>query len=170
LTETINALPEYCRKAIVILGCGSVLFGDDGFGPAVVSYLLSHYRIPEDMAVVDAGTGVREILMDLALSEEKPKRLILVDVMEAGKPPGTITILTPDSLPQSKIASFSPHQAPTSLLLRELEKSGGVEVALLTAQPQPLPQEVSIGLSSELQDAVPRACELIASQCRLFES
>ncbi len=164
MTETINALPEYCRKAIVILGCGNVLFGGDGFGPAVVSHLLSHYRIPEDMAVVDAGTGVREILMDLALSEEKPKKLILVDVMEAGQPPGTITILTPDSLPQSKIAGFSPHQLPTSLLLKELEKSGEVEVILLTAHPRPLPQEVRIGLSLEVQEAVPRACEFIASQ------
>jgi len=157
-------VPDYCRRSTLILGCGNILFGDDGFGPAVASYLLSRYPIPEDMAVVDAGTGVREILMDLALSEEKPKKLILVDAMEAGQPPGTITILSPDSLPHSKITSFSLHQVPTSLLLKELEELGKVEVILLTAQPQPFPQEVRIGLSLEVQEAVPRACEFIASQ------
>jgi coenzyme F420 hydrogenase subunit delta len=164
LKETINPLPEYCRKAILVLGCGSILFGDEGFGPAVVSYLLSHYPISEDMAVVDAGTGVREILMDLALSEAKPKKLILVDAMETNQPPGTITILTPDSLLQSKITGFSPRQVPSSLLLKELEGLGGVEVVLLTAQPHPFPQEVQIGLSLEVQKAVPRACAFIASQ------
>jgi len=29
-------LPAYCRKPTLIVGCGNVLYGDDGFGCALV--------------------------------------------------------------------------------------------------------------------------------------
>lgn len=162
MAEAINDAPDYCRKAILVLGCGNVLLGDDGFGPEVVTYLESHYPIPEDVALVDAGTGVGEVLLDLALSPQKPKRILLVDVLDGGQPAGTISTLPLEALPQRGRGVFSPHQAPTSTLLRELEGLGEVEVILLTVQPQRLPQDVQPGLSPPVQAAVPRACELIA--------
>lgn len=161
MAEAINAVPEYCRKATLILGCGNVLLGDDGFGPEVIAYLERHYSIPQDVALVDAGTGVQEVLLDLALSPQKPKRMVLVDAMESGQAAGSIRTFPLDDLPQSKRRSFSPHQAPTSALLRELEELSGVEVTLLTVQPQQIPQDVQPGLSPPLQEAVPRACQLI---------
>ena len=161
MAEALKHVPEYCRKATLILGCGNVLLGDDGFGPEVIAYLQSHYPIPEDVAVVDAGTGAGEILLDLALSDEKPKRLVLVDALDSGQSAGTISVLSLESLPQRGGRSFSPHQMPTSLL-KELEELSKVEVILLTAQPQRLPQEVQPGLSAPVREAVPRACEFIA--------
>jgi coenzyme F420 hydrogenase subunit delta len=32
-------MPEYRDKPIIIFGCGNILFGDDGFGPAVAEEL-----------------------------------------------------------------------------------------------------------------------------------
>ncbi len=32
-------LPDFCRKPTVVLGVGNILFGDDGFGCAVVDYV-----------------------------------------------------------------------------------------------------------------------------------
>ncbi|MGO9982050.1 MAG: hypothetical protein ACLPH5_22885 [Candidatus Sulfotelmatobacter sp.] len=32
-------LPDFCRKPTVVLGVGNILFGDDGFGCAVVDYI-----------------------------------------------------------------------------------------------------------------------------------
>ena len=29
---------DYCKARVVILGCGNILFGDDGFGPEAVEY------------------------------------------------------------------------------------------------------------------------------------
>ena len=34
-----DAIPEFCRKQVLILGCGNLLFGDDGFGCALAEYL-----------------------------------------------------------------------------------------------------------------------------------
>jgi len=39
-------LPDFCRKPTVVLGVGNILFGDDGFGCAVVDYVESHYPVP----------------------------------------------------------------------------------------------------------------------------
>lgn len=50
--ENEYLLPEFCAKRTLILGCGNILFGDDGFGPAVIEYLLSHYDIPDDLSLI----------------------------------------------------------------------------------------------------------------------
>ena len=31
-----DATPDYCSKPVLILGCGNLLFGDDGFGCTAV--------------------------------------------------------------------------------------------------------------------------------------
>jgi coenzyme F420 hydrogenase subunit delta len=161
LVEVAGYIPEYCRKGTLILGCGNVLLGDDGFGPEVIAYLQSHYPLPEDVALLDAGTGVQGILLDVALCQQKPRRLVLVDVLDRGQPPGTISTLRVDSLPPGRGADFYPHLGPTSSLLRELERLSGLEIVLLTVQSEGLPQEVNPGLSAPVQEAVPQACEFI---------
>ncbi|MDP2952919.1 MAG: hydrogenase maturation protease [Chloroflexota bacterium] len=162
MAEPVDLTPEYCSKSILILGCGNVLLGDDGFGPEVVAYLESHYPIPENVAVLDAGTGVGDILLDVALADRKPRKLVLVDVLDRGQEPGDIAVQPLDGPPQRSGRNISPHQAPTSSLLKELEALGKVEVLLLTVQPLLIPQEVQPGLSDPVRGAVPRACDLIA--------
>ncbi len=75
----MNYVPECYQKSTLILGCGNTLFGDDGFGPAVIDYLEKHCRLPEDVSILDVGTGAREILFTIALAEKKPKRIIVID-------------------------------------------------------------------------------------------
>jgi coenzyme F420 hydrogenase subunit delta len=152
-------LPDFCRKPLVVLGVGNVLFGDDGFGCAVVDYLESHERVPEEVCLLDAGTGVRKLLFTLCLSSTRPQRLLIVDAIDAGRSPGEIFEIDPGDLPVVKLDDFSLHQLPTSNLLRELQEKCRVEVRVLACQTEPLPQEMSQGLSKAVSDAVPRAAE-----------
>lgn len=158
-----DILPEFCRKPILILGCGNILFGDDGFGPAVVACLEKHYqgRIPEDVCILDAGTGARTILFTLVLSERRPEKVILVDAVDAGRIPGEIFTLAIEDLPANKIDDFSMHQLPTSNLLRELQGMCGVDVRIVSCQVERIPESVSPGLSEALQQAVPTVCEML---------
>lgn len=55
-----------------------ILFGNDGFGPAVADHLLSNYCIPENAAVVNLGLSTRGFVFDIMLSDSKPKRIIIV--------------------------------------------------------------------------------------------
>jgi coenzyme F420 hydrogenase subunit delta len=152
-------LPDFCRKPTVVLGVGNILFGDDGFGCAVVDYVDAHYCVPENVCLLDAGTGVRKLLFTLCLSSARPQRLLILDAIDAGRSPGEIFEIDPAEIPPVKLDDFSLHQLPTSNLLRELQEACGVEVRVLACQTEPLPEEISQGLSKAVSGAVPRAAD-----------
>jgi len=157
-------LPEYCRKPTLVLGCGNLLFGDDGFGCALVEYVESHHRVPEDVCMLDTGTGVRNLLFTLCLSPARPQRLLIVDALDAGRAPGELFELDPADIPPIKLDDFSMHQIPTSNLLRELQETCKVQVRVLACQTGPLPTEISLGLSAPVQAALPRAAQWLVSE------
>ncbi len=157
-------LPYFCRKPTVVLGVGNILFGDDGFGCALVDYVESHYQVPEAVCLLDAGTGVRKLLFTLCLSSPRPQRLLIVDAIDAGRNPGDIFEIDPAEIPPVKLDDFSLHQLPTSNLLRDLQEACGVEVRVLACQTGPLPEEITQGLSKVVSDAVPRAAEWLVRE------
>ena len=152
-------LPEFCRKPTLVLGCGNILFGDDGFGCAVVDYVEAHYGVPEAVCMLDVGTGVRKLLFTLCLSPARPQRLLILDAIDAQRPPGEIFEIDPAEIPAAKLDDFSLHQIPTSNLLRELQETCGVEVRVLACQTEQIPQEISPGLSKAVSSAIPRAAD-----------
>jgi coenzyme F420 hydrogenase subunit delta len=157
-------LPDFCRRPILVLGIGNILFGDDGFGCAVVDYVETHYRVPETVCLLDAGTGVRKLLFTLCLSTARPERLLIVDAIDAARTPGEIFEINPAEIPPVKLDDFSMHQLPTSNLLRELQETCGVEVRVLACQTGPLPEEISQGLSKAVGAAVPQAAEWLVGE------
>jgi len=154
-------IPECYRNPVIILGCGNILFGDDGFGPSVVEYILKNYIIPENVSVIDAGTSVREILFNIVLNERRPEKIIIIDAVDTGRQPGEIFELSIDELPDNKIDDFSFHQFPTSNLLKELQQFCNVEVIIVAAQVKNIPEEICPGLSEQLIDAIPGTCGII---------
>ena len=152
---------KYCST--VIFGCGNVIMGDDGFGPAVIEELETHYALPENVAVVDVGTGIREYLFDYLLSpDDRPRRLIVLDAVDfPDRRPGDVFSIDASSIPANKIHDFSLHQFPTINLLAELQKHTGISIEILAAQVESIPEEISPGLSSAMTGAVSSACEKI---------
>ncbi|MFH0888885.1 MAG: hydrogenase maturation protease [Planctomycetota bacterium] len=154
--------PEYFAKHTLILGCGNILFGDDGFGPQVADYLINNYKIPENKAVVNLGLSTRGFIFDILLSETKPKRIVIVDAVSyESRNPGEIFEVSLDDLTGEKIDDFSFHQGPTSNLLKELRDIGGVEIIIIACQPENIPKEITQGLSEPLKIAVPEAAGII---------
>ncbi len=156
-------MTDYWNKEILVLGCGNVLFGDDGFGPAVVEYLQENFEIPQEVYVMNAGLSVREILFNMVLSDKRPKTIIIVDAVDVGRTPGEMFELDITDIPEKKIDDFSMHQLPTSNLLRELENMCGVNVRIISVQIQNIPDEVSPGLSKVIRDSIPAVCEKVLS-------
>jgi len=152
-------VPDFCCKPTLVLGCGNTLFGDDGFGCAVIDYVEAHCEVPETVCLLDVGTGVRKLLFTLCLSPVRPQRLIILDAIDAGRTPGEVFEIDPSEIPVAKLDDFSLHQLPTSNLLRELQQACGVEVRVLACQTGPLPEEVYEGLSEPVSRAVPEAAQ-----------
>jgi len=149
-----GALMDYCRCETLVLGCGNVLFGDDGFGPAVAGELCRRPDLPDSVVVLDVGTGVRRVLFNVVLSPVRPRRIIVVDAVDMGRRPGEVWTMGADELPGAKCDDFSLHQLPTSNLLRELRELAGVEVRCVVVQVAGVPAEVAPGLTRAVARAV----------------
>jgi len=157
-------LPEFCGKPTLVFGVGNTLFGDDGFGCAVIDYLESNYKVPQHVCLLDVGTGIRKLLFTLCLSPVRPQQLVIIDAIDVGRTPGEIFEIDPSELPIAKLDDFSLHQLPTSNMLRELHETCGVKVRVLACQTGPLPEEVYEGLSGGVSRAVPRAADWLVRQ------
>ncbi|MFH1297588.1 MAG: hydrogenase maturation protease [Bacteroidota bacterium] len=151
---------EFDNK-ILILGCGNILFGDDGFGPQVAEELQKNYQFPEHVTVINAGSRVRNILFDVVLSDVKPAKIIIVDAVDDGKTPGEIIDLPIERIPEKKIDDFSMHQLPTSNLLKELKDLCHVDIIIIACQVEHIPEEVNGSISKKVMDAIPKACKRI---------
>ncbi len=156
-----TGIPGIPDKNVLVFGCGNILFSDDGFGPRVAEELLKNYHLPGNVAVINAGTSVRNILFDIALSEKKPDKIIIIDAIDAGKTPGEIFELPICEIPEKKIDDFSMHQLPTSNLLKELKDFCKVDVIIIACQVENIPTEVSSTISKKLIDAIPEVCKRI---------
>jgi coenzyme F420 hydrogenase subunit delta len=154
-------VPEIYKKKVIALGCGNILFGDDGFGPAVTEYMNSQKMVPQYAEVMNAGTSVRKLLFDITLSEKRPKVIVIIDAVDCGRVPGEIFDLAPDEIPFKKLDDFSMHQIPTSNLLLELKNLCGVDVRIIACQVAHIPESVSPGLSATVQAAVPVAADIV---------
>lgn len=163
----IDTLPAFCQARVLILGVGNVLFGDDGFGPAVVEMLLKDYAIPNDIYVMDVGTGVRKLLFTLILGDVLPEEILILDAVDWGQQIGEVKIISADELPATKIDDFSLHQVPTSNMLRELQDHCQVKVSVVVCDVGLLPQRIEPGLSAKTEHAVQIASRKIATQLSL---
>ena len=153
------------HKEIVILGCGNILFGDDGFGSSVAEHLEKCGLLPSNASVTDAGTGVREILFDLILSEQRPRKIIVIDAVDARRSPGEIFKIDVKEIPANKVDDFTLHGMPTCNLLKELKDLCHVSVDIVAGQVESIPGEVRPGLSDVLARSVPVAVEEVLRLC-----
>jgi len=157
----MSDIPSYYSADRLILGVGNPLFGDDGFGPAVVEELENRGRLPNGMLALDVGTGVREILFNLLLSDERPKRIIIIDALDCGRSPGDVFKVSIEEIPAIKKHDFSLHLAPSLNLLKELKESGRVGVEIIACQPESIPEIVRSGLSAPVRKAVQETADYL---------
>jgi hydrogenase maturation protease len=141
---------------LLILGVGSPLMGDDGFGVAVVREL-SKGPLPEGVAAVDGGTAGFGLSDLIAEAEEA----FIIDAADMGRVPGKIEEFTPDQV-RSLTADHqvSLHQSDVLSVLRVLTELGSCPpVTILAVQPARVAQD--IGFSPEVAAAIPVALQRV---------
>ncbi len=161
----MSEIPDLYTKRVVVLGCGNVLFGDDGFGPAAVEYILKNCSIPDDACLLDVGTAAGKLLFTMAMSDKRPEELIILDAFDVGKPPGEVFELGIEDLPRNKVVDFSLHQFPSTNLLETL-RDEGVGVTILACQVENIPEFVEPGLSNTLEKTLPKVAEIVLKKIK----
>lgn len=161
----MSTIQDLFTKPVLIFGCGNILIGDDGFGPAVIDHLVENFELPPYVAALDVGTSIRELLFDLVLLSERPRVIFIVDsVCDSQHRAGEIFEIDVRQIPSIKVNDFSLHQFPSVNLLNELQDEAGVRVRVLAVQVEKVPDEIKQGLSDEVKAAVPRACEWLVRE------
>jgi len=153
---------EISTKKVLILGCGNVLMGDDGFGPAVIKKLEQRYNLPDYAYAEDVGTSIRGVLFDITLLDKRPEHIIVLDAVD--KPDhveGEVFEIDIDDIPETKVVDYSVHQYPTTNMLKGIQDQCGVKVTIIASQVSGPLNEVKPGLSKPMRAAVVKAAEKV---------
>lgn len=153
-------MSEQPPRPTLVLGLGNPIMGDDGFGLAVLERLLADWALPPGVEAVDGGIWGMKLLPQI----EQAGRLLLLDAVNAGLPPGTPVVLERAELPRYFAHKLSPHQIDLRevLALAELRGTLPPEVVALGAQPARL--ELATELSAPLAARVGEIAALAAAR------
>lgn len=136
----------------VVLGLGNILHADDGAGVQAVRRLHEDARVPADVELIEGGTLGLELLSYVW----ECSRLIVIDAVDVGRPPGTVVRMSREEL-NGLPGESSVHQLGVSDLLVALRvlAQKQPEVVLLGVQP------ASTEWSTQLSPPVSAAMDLL---------
>ncbi|MGH8274638.1 MAG: hydrogenase maturation protease [Gammaproteobacteria bacterium] len=149
-------------KRVLVAGIGNIFMGDDGFG-CEVAQRLTRATLPDGVDVVDFG--IRGMDLSYALTEGYDMA-VLVDTMQRGAVPGTVSVIEPeiDAAQIGVVGSgehvIAPHAMDPVKVLRFVATLGGKRprVLLVACEPETLGGEAGyMGLSPAVADAVEAA-------------
>lgn len=145
--------------SVLILGVGNPIMSDDSVGGRLVNLLDQHYRIPSGVKLVDGDTMGTALLHHL----EGIGKLLVVDAVETGGPPGTLVRLAGDEVPRVITARWSPHQQGLSDLLAVASLQGWIPAEVVVWGVQPASVEMGLDLSP------PVAAQMIPLMLKVIE-
>lgn len=142
----------------LVLGLGNTLMGDDGIGVAVVERLQTTNLAAE---IRNGGTGGLSLLETL----KEFKKTVVVDAVDMGKKPGTLSRFTSNQLlglPDNR--NFSLHEMG---LLEVLKVGQGLKeefksVIIIGVQPKDLNR--GDNLSPEVEKQIPAIIEMVKKE------
>lgn len=120
-------------KRITILGLGSILLGDEGFGVHFVRRISERYVFPDFVQVVDGGTLGYGLLATVCECDH----LIVIDCIKLDDAPGSLYRFTRQEMEQRMPPATSAHEVefPDVLSMAELMDEAP-EVVFLCIVPQ----------------------------------
>ncbi|HEY0306646.1 MAG TPA: hydrogenase maturation protease [Acidobacteriaceae bacterium] len=83
---------------VAVIGLGNVFLGDDGFGPLAIEMFRCEYECEASVEVSDLGTPG----LDLAPYLYDRELVVIVDAVQAGLEPGTLSVFREDDFVSSR--------------------------------------------------------------------
>lgn len=131
------------KITVTVLGVGNILLQDEGFGVRVIEQMTRRFSFPSYVQVLDGGTLGMELMRFIDGSE----KMILIDAVAGGKPPGTMYEFKNEQVKAYFKEKVSAHELGIQdvlAVLDILDKSIG-EMVVLGVQPESL--DVSLELT-----------------------
>lgn len=134
----------------LLIGLGNPLMGDDGIGLAALECLRSEWELPPEVELVDGGTWGMNLLPLI----EDADRVLLLDAIQAGSPPGTLVELEGDKVPRILSHKLSPHQIDLREVLAVAMLRGTLPRTLIAMGIEPADVEMRTSLSAPADAAL----------------
>ncbi|HWC36231.1 MAG TPA: hydrogenase maturation protease [Mycobacteriales bacterium] len=158
----------------LVAGIGNIFLGDDGFGSAVARELAA-YDLPDGVEIADIG--IRGVHLGYQLLDGYDT-LVLVDALQRGESPGTVTTLRTHlaaHLPDDdSSAPVDPHamgpDAVLALLARLTASAGAAVDTVYVVGCEPASLDDGIGLSPAVEAAIPLAAAAVIGLLNAEES
>lgn len=146
-----------CDAEAVVACCGNPLYGDNGFGTALVPVLKQRLNDAPRLKVIDIGRGY--FLFGIL----ECKKLVLVDSIDFGGFPGELRKLSTADVDEGRYADHQCWQ--TSTPLNDLTQR--CEVVIIACQPKSW-EQIEFGLTEEVEGSIPDATDLIRKEIEEF--
>lgn len=145
---------------VLVIGCGNILAADDAVGLHVVRSL-KEYQFPAGVKIIEAGCpGLN--LIDLW---EGVDRVIIVDAVRSGAPPGAIYCFDASLLPPREAMPVSLHGVNVVDAVELGRKLGRLPGHLLIVGVEIATEEpFREGLSPRVAEAVPKARDRVLEE------
>jgi len=145
----------------VVLGLGNLLFQDEGLGIHALRILQSQLGALPGLEYVDGGV----LGLNLLPLIEECSHLLVLDAIDAGFPVGTLVEIDGEQIPLFQRMKLSQHQVGFQEVLALARMRNLLPAYLHLIAIQPANLDVGIGLSPQVEDAIPqlyeRACSLL---------
>ena len=142
----------------VVLGLGNMLMADDGVGLAALARLEEEWFVPRDVELVDGGTWGMNLLPVI----ESADRVLILDAIDLGDPPGTLIRLEGNEIPRFLGLKLSPHQIDLREVLALAELRGTFPGLVIALGIQPERVEMSTTFSPRVEARLDQLVHLAA--------
>jgi hydrogenase maturation protease len=157
-----GAPPGPAAGGVLVAGVGNIFLGDDGFG-VEVARRLDPSALPPGVKVADFGIRGVHLAYELL---EGYDTLVLIDAVNRGDPPGTVTVIEHDPAGDSEgstLAAMDAHGMDPAAVLAMAADMGAMVRRVLVVACEVASVEEGIGLSPEVAAAVAPALEAVGS-------
>ena len=138
-------------QTIAIVGVGNLLLSDDGAGIHAIRRLRGDSRVSSMARLIDGGTVGTDLLAEVCGCE----KLLIVDAVNAGLPPGTTIRMDFSGPDAQKIDTRNAHQFGIQGLLDDLRLLGQAPRQVVLVGVQPAAMGLGTQLSPEVAGALP---------------
>jgi hydrogenase maturation protease len=147
---------------VLVLGLGNVLLADDAVGVRAVEALERDFESPPGVRLLDGGTLGLALLGELT----EARRIVLLDAVATGDPPGTLVRLDGDEVEPAVRCRLSPHQIGVADLLDALRLLDRVPESITLIGLTPASIELQTELSPAVAGALPALVAAVAAELR----
>ena len=149
-------------KPILILGIGNILLKDEGVGVHTANKMME-MDLPPDVEVMDGGTMGLNLLFHI----EGRKKVIVIDTVITGDPPGTIYRFTDESLVENKPSLRTAHGIDFTDVIKTAKLLGTKpeEIVFIGIEPESLDE--GLELTPTIEKRVPVLIKMVMKELEI---